>query len=628
MNAFSRFTFLLLFAATAVAEDPARMILLRRDWQTGMEHRVRHESSRRLEPLPKRGGSANVGTWKFTNEYQVNVWPAPPAGRLTGLQWRVFASEANSPGGGPTSFDSRKVAKGIPQNPVDTATWNALGESWTYFDDKGNFAGMTGAGFANGAFSVGGYPTPLGTVVKREDSSLIERICALDTVPPEPVAVGHRWEAEAQGTHHQIGLTSAKVNWEFLRVEQREGRECAVLGFKASLSALPGDAPGEEKQPERTIDKASSEGEVWLAIPTGVPVRESCRTEVEMSFERGIRTRTEDRDEMTLLAISPIDPAAPLPAPLKGIANGIVPPPTPPATPESMPPAAADAVVLRPVWKSGHRYLWHAVEAHDTRIDMQGMKMPLAFHLDGEFEEIVRPGEEAGHQVHEYHNLSRVARMGDGKGRVTFDSRRIDQSGQPRDEGMAEMWKIEREGFSFTLRDAAGVEKKRWVGENPAAFGDRKPPEIDAGTPKTLDHTLISPWTLPTAPKSPGESWPLKAEFATHMMADEIVVSGNYLFQGIEESDGKRVAVVEFSGTIAPIDPAAKAQPGRGRMEKGTIRGGFSIDLGSSTLVRSHSHSKGVTVTTSPGMKTGIGTTFDQRMDKTLISMEPLPPKP
>lgn len=623
MKAIFRFMCFLLLAATATAEDAARKVQLRRDWQAGMEHRVRHESARRSESFLKNGKSTGAGTWKMTNEYQVTVWPAPPAGRLTGLQWLAFAIEANSPGGGPTSFDSRKLAQGIRQDPAHTATWEVLGESWTYFDEKGDFAGLTGAGFANGAFSVGGYPTPLGTVVKREDSSLIERICALDTVPPEPVAVGHRWQAEAKGTHHQIGPTAAKVEWDFRRIEQRDGRECAVLGFKATLSAIPIDG----SRQERTVRTANAEGEVWLEISSGVPVRESCLTVVEMAEPGGFATKVEDRDEMILLSKTPIDPAAPLPAPLKGIANGLVAPPaaTPPSG--SMPPAAG-AVVLRPVWKSDHRYLWNYKQVHDTRLDMPGMKMPLVFHLDGEMEEIVRSGEEAGDQVHEYRNLFRVARMGEGKSQFTFDSRRVDQPGRPRDEGMAEMWKIEREGVSFTLRDAAGVEKKRWVGENPAAFGDRKPPEMNARTPKSLDYTLVSPWSLPDAPKSPGESWPLKAEFESHMMADEIVVSGNYHFKGIEETDGKRVAVVEFSGSIAPIDPKAKTQPGRGRMEKGSITGGFSIDLGNSTLVRSHSHTKGVTVTTAPGMKSGMRTTFDHRMENTLISMDPLPPKP
>jgi hypothetical protein len=299
------------------------------------------------------------------------------------------------------------------------------------------------------------------------------------------------------------------------------------------------------------------------------------------------------------------------------------------ASPDGAAVSGEDAILLRPTWKPESRYVWKANYAQEMRISMPGSKAPAAipYLVENEIEEIVRSGESEGEKVHEERMLSRLLKMGK-EGKVLFDSRGVDQPGHVADPSLAGMWEIDRKNVRFTLRDSAGAVKKRWSEGNKEFVGANVPAGPGQDMKPGLDQFLMTPLTLPHEPKSPGDTWPLSAKFGGLVAGHEVTMTGNFHFKGIENAGDRRLAIVEFSGDLVPADPEEKTKVGLNRLEKGRAEGAFSVDFGTATLVRCRVHCHSVMRVVLPGGGSGVRSEIDQKLETSLVLLEPLPPEP
>lgn len=448
------------FQATNGEGIPAKF-LLKRDWETGMEHRVLCESWIRGKSQSREARNLGATTSQMLNEFNFTVWANPEGGRLFGLQYLVNCVDTRGPGLA-MGFDSRKLAKGIKQDAASTGTWQMIANSWTYFDEQGQVAGKTGVGWGNHSLTFDGYPTPFGTISKPDETPVIQQFTAPVNLPKEPVAVGHRWKADLKGKLRDVGMVTAKAECEFKRIEKVKDRECAVIGFRADFKVLP----TEEGNPgEQVVENPLIEGESWLELSTGTPVLEKSTTlGIQVSENGRSRFAIDNSDHMELLTKTPINPVDPLPLPLRSEevvetpVNGGV-------SPMEEAPAREGAVRLKYVWKTGTRYVWSTRISLENRLDMgNGMKVPsIKADVENEDEELVLAGEGEGITRHEVKNLALLVRKPDQGGKVVFDSRQFLEKADVDYEAWRMTWKEQTGSHRYSLKGAQGKITRQWV---------------------------------------------------------------------------------------------------------------------------------------------------------------------
>ncbi len=624
-GAFFYTTLLLWNIHPAAAENADKTVLLRRDWPSGQEYKIRCVYDSNSAMVGK--GGANIGGGlgsKVTNEFNLVVWPVPAGGRMFGLQWTAMATETRYPGGS-SSFDSRKPAQ--TQRADAVWGWDMIGNAWRYYDENGDSTGKTGLGHAHGFWKASPFPT----FSPRSKGPLFYRICALDSLTDKPVPIGHRWSATVHGDHHTVGAVETGVDFVMLRSVTVDGRECAVVGFRSDLKNARKLEPVEVPVPpddEVMIDEASIEGEIQVEISSGLIVRSTGRS-VVVSRKKGVplTSRTTDAMEMTLLSIAPIHPETPLPPPLqKPDANS----PAPNDPTRTMPPEARTArpgeVVLRVEIKPNTRTLLTHSLSQAIRLDLAGKRQD-AMHLKmvDEIEDMVRSGGNPGETLHESRWLARRTEAPGAAG-LSYDSHKLEAGDVKVDPSAVEDWTNVRKMKVFLLRGPDGKPLRSWADGKEAQ--SPKSPLAARMMGNHLEVKVFEPEYFPKEPIVPGASWPLSMTMDSVDVADEVAVTGEYTLQSVETVDGRRIAVVGFTGIMAPADSAAPPKPGSGVIENGRIEGTYSIDLDNQRWVHRRIRKQHTSRIQVPGGRQGFRQEIDAEIEQTFHSEDPLPPMP
>jgi hypothetical protein len=284
-----------------------------------------------------------------------------------------------------------------------------------------------------------------------------------------------------------------------------------------------------------------------------------------------------------------------------------------------------DGVDLRSRWRNDMRYVWKDRVEDETRMWMGRAKslMVVRRKTENQVEEVVRPGERAGEQRHEERWLSQLMWDPEQDGKIIFDTSLPRQGKHPMAEIMAEEWSAGQGAVTCSLRDAEGRISKMWVEGGQVDGGSGKPVEFEHGKTKFLTEELVSPYLIPRELKQAGDKWPLRIEVPVYQGANEVVAAGEYVLKSVEVKEGKRRALVGFTGTLSHSKADAAIRVGSGFMEKGSFEGSIEMDLESSTLVRSELRISGaVRIEESKSAPPSKRTEFSHRVERTLVSME------
>lgn len=555
------------------AEDVAAKVLLKRGWQTGMSHHVSHETTHHVGLM--HGAVTNY----HYNEFNIAVWAAPDGKQIFGVQPIVFVMETK-PASGIPGFDSRKQGKGPSGNAAAESMWNAVANSWAYYDGEGEFAGKGGAGWTNGASTTIGIPSPIGTLIKRPDIAISQKIAAPANLPKAAVAPGHRWTVELEGMVLSVGMVKAVVQCEFQRIEKSNGFDCAILVYQAPLVALPGKGLDNQQTPAPLLENATMKGEIWLEITTGVTVRESCHMIGSTGRLPGKRLdRLDIKDEMRLVSKSPLDPTTPLPPPLRKEPTGLV---------ESSEDAeiGGKGIPLGPRWKIGSRYTFVYRSSIENHMATGASVPPVTLKSEEEThcEELVTAGESPGGSRHERRILALVSRKEPG-GKIIYDSRQPENPKDTEYESAKLLWEGDyRDSSQFTERDAGG----RVVRRSLLVKDGVPPPGNGAGVrprnASNIEDEILSGSILAGKSKNPGDAWPFEYRMGGFMIADEMLVKGTIHFRGIEEKEGRRIATLKLEGIVTDADDPKMKKAGAGSVDKGAIMGSILIDLNDGTV--------------------------------------------
>ena len=554
------------------AEDVAGKVLVKRGWQTGMSHHISYETTLRTELM--HGALTNY----HYNEFNLAVWPVPDGTQIFGVQPIVFVMETK-PAAGLPGFDSRKQGKGPSKDTSAESMWNAVANSWAYYDTAGESAGKVGAGWTNGASTTIGIPSPLGTIIKRPDIAISQKIAAPANLPKVAVAPGHCWTVELEGMVLSVGMVKAVVQCEFQRIEKSNGAECAIIVYQAPLVALPGKDSENQQTPAPLYENATMKGEIWLEITTGVTVRESSHTTGSTGGPQSKKLdRIDIKDEMRLVSRSPLDPTTPLPPPLRKEAMGLL-------ETSGNAESSDKGIPLGPRWRIGSRYTFVNRFSLENQMVAVASMPPITVKFDEEThcEEVVTAGESPGGSKHERKILALVTRKEPG-GKVIYDSRRPENRKDTEYDSAKLLWETDyRDSSQFTERDASG----RVVRRSLFLKDGVPPPGNGGGLPRgasNIEDEILSGSILAGKSKNPGDIWPFEYRMGGFMIADEMLLNGTLHFQGIEEKEGRCLATFKLEGIVTDADDLKTKKAGAGSVDKGTVKGSIVIDLNDGTV--------------------------------------------
>ncbi len=245
----------------AIASGQEKKVNLMPKWQVGKKYVLSQDMVTVTQlPMPNAGGEQEM-TMKMDMEISVTQ-PDPGEKRVamafTGMKMTMDMAgqkmeiDAANPEQAAMFGDVLKIA------PV------------FFYDNEDQFVRMEGL-----------EAQAAGPMAKMADPEMLKQIVngSMETMPQEPVAIGHQWEQEVAMPVEGADGMAVKATYRFERMEMVDGIECAVVTFDGKLT---GDMATEGVQ--MSFEKADFSGAMYVDPEIGYARKTEATTDMVMKM--------------------------------------------------------------------------------------------------------------------------------------------------------------------------------------------------------------------------------------------------------------------------------------------------------------------------------------------------------